>query len=464
MSKGFASQVRAGKFRPHVSMWSPLGKVMPVSAPTPWLVRRLFPLLATVVLIAIGMVCTTWWGAHLVGRHAWQLPDDLWWTLLAARRLLHLDLSGLYTQPTGLIALPGAALILVPVVAVIDAAGLGLGAPSPQNTHPGAWLLAGPYEIALSAVALFAADSIADRLGVDRSKRAVLAASEAVALWSVSVRWGHPEDAVAVALFLFGILALSNSRVERCAWLIGAAVAVQPLVLLALPVVFVVIDEPRRLAGFLARASAPGALLLGAAASANWKATFTAVTRQPNWPTADHPTPWASLAPHISSGGVAAGPARALIILLACGCAVVVRRRWLVARHEAEWSPEALGELLWWAAAALALRSVFEPVMAAYYLWPVLAVALVTASSSWSRLVATSLVTSTLTFVSQASWRGPWIWWGSMVAGLGLTLFFARVTRSKSASRRSAMALEISPPLNPATSQGSHETRLRSST
>jgi len=91
----------------------------------------------------------------------------------------------------------------------------------------------------------------------------------------------------------------------------------------------------------------------------------------------------------------------------------------------AEWSPELLKKLLWWVAAALALRCVLEPVMVAYYLWPVLAVALVTASSSWSRLVATSVAASTLTFVSQASWRGPWIWWGSMVAGLGLTLFFA---------------------------------------
>ena len=397
---------------------------MLVSAPTPWLARRLFPLLATVVLIVLGMVSTIWRGAHLTGNHAWPLPDDLWGTLVAARRLLHLDWSGLYTQPTGLVGFPGAALILVPVVAVIDAAGLGLGALSSQHTHPGTWLLAGSFEIALSAVALFAADSIADRLGVAQSKRAVLAAAGAVALWSVSVHWGHPEDAVAVALLLFVILALSDSRAGRSAWLIGAAVAVQPLVLLALPVVLAVL-EPRRLGGFLTRAAVPGALLLGAAASANWKATFKAVTSQPNWPTVDHTTPWTSLAPHMSSGAVAAGPARALAILLACGCALVVRRRWRVTRHMAEWSPELLKKLLWWVAAALALRCVLEPVMVAYYLWPVLAVALVTASSSWSRLVATSVAASTLTFVSQASWRGPWIWWGSMVAGLGLTLFFA---------------------------------------
>jgi hypothetical protein len=402
----------------------------PASVPLPWLARRLFPVLATAGLVAFGMASTIWWGPQLVGRSVWSLPDDLWGTLVAARRVLQLDWSGLYTRPTGLITFPGAAVILIPVVAVIDAAGLSLRVQGAHNAHPGAWLLAGPYEIAISAVALFAADAIADHLGVPRSKRALLAAAGAVALWGVSVRWGHPEDAVAVGLLLFGILALSCSRPGRSAWLIGAAAAVQPLVLLALPVIMMAIP-PRRLAGFLARAAAPGALLLGAAAAANWKATFSAVTRQPNWPAVDHLTPWIFLAPHLTHGAVASGPARVLAILAACGCALAAGRRWRPARHAAQWSPEILQELLWWVAVTLALRSVFEPVMVAYYLWPVLAVALITASRSWSSLTATALAAATLTFASQASWRGPWTWWTPMVAGLGVTLFLARVRQQR---------------------------------
>jgi hypothetical protein len=405
----------------------------PWSAPgrRPWLVRRLFPLLATAGLIAIGMVSTTW-GAHLIGKPGWALPDDLWGTLVAARRLTHLEVSGLYTRPTGLIAPPGAAVILVPLAAIIDTTGLSLQPQSVQNPDPAVWLLAGAYEIALSAMVLFAADAIADHLGVARPKRALLAVAGAVALWNVSVRWGHPEDAVAVGLLLYGILALSRSRAGRSGWLIGAAVAVQPLILLALPLVLAII-KPRRLAGFLTRAAVPGAVLLGAAAAANWTATFTAVTRQPNWPTVDHPTPWTSLAPHLSNGAVAAGPSRILAILMACGCALVLRRRWHAAQQTAEWSAGTLEELLWWAAVALALRSVFEPVMVAYYLWPTLAVALIPASRSWSRLVAASVAAAVLTFVSQVSWRGPWIWWASMVAGLGLTLFLARPATPPSA-------------------------------
>lgn len=398
----------------------------PVPARMPWLARRLFPVLGAAGLIAFGMVSTIWWGPDLAGKSDWSLPNDLWATMVAAQRLVQLDWADLYTWPTNLVTLPGAAVILAPIAAIIDAAGLPLPVAAARTAHPGAWLLAGPYEIAISAVALVAADAIAEHLGVSRPKRALLAAASTVALWSVSVRWGHPEDAVAVGLLLFGILALSRSKARRSAWLIGAAAAVQPLVLLALPVIVMVI-EPRRLAGFLARAAAPGAFALAAAAAANWQATMHAVISQPNAPSINHLTPWTSFVPDLGDGMVAAGPARILAILAACGCALVVGRRWrTVRRQEAGWTPETLRELLWWAAVALAIRPVFEPVMAAYYLWPVLAVALIAASGSWSRLAATALASTALTVVSQMSWPSPWSWWVPMIAGLGLTLLLAR--------------------------------------
>jgi hypothetical protein len=400
------------------------GRARPVAPP--WLARRLWPLLATVGLVAFGMLSTTWWGPSLLGRPGWSLPEDLWGTLVAAERLLHGNLAGLYTPPTRLVTFPGAAVILLPLVAVTGAAGFSLLPQSAHNLHPAVWLVAGPYEIALSAVALFAADALAERMGVDRVKRAVLAGASAVALWSVAVRWGHLEDAVAVGLLLYAILALAEARTTRAAWLTGAAIAIQPLVLLALPVVLVLI-EPRRLPGFLARAAAPAVVLLGAAAAANRTATFHAVTSQPNWATVNQATPWAYLAPYAGpQHAVAAGPFRILAILVACGCAVAAGRRWAAARGSPGWSPDTLAEVLWWTALALALRSVFEPVMVAYYLWPPLAVALIAASRDLSRLIRTSIAATAVTLISQVSWRGPWTWWAPMIAGLGLTLFFAR--------------------------------------
>jgi hypothetical protein len=399
--------------------------------------RRLFPLLATASLIAVGMTSSVWFGPRLGGSSAWALPDDLWGTLIAALRLAHLDFGGLYTQPTGLVSLPGTAVILAPVAALISAAGISLQAPGVHNPQPGAWLLAGPYEIAVAAVALFAADAIAERLGVTaRPKRAVLAGAEVVALWSVSARWGHPEDALAVGLLLYGILALSNQRPGLSGWLIGAAIAVQPLVLLAVPVIAAAI-APRRLPGFLARAAAPGALLLAAAAVANWNATYAAVAREPNSVTVNEPTPWTWLAPHLGNGMVAGGPGRVLTIVAACGCALVAGRRWGGVRRDpgVPWDPQLLADLLWWAAVALALRSVFESVMVSYYLWPPLAAAIVCASRSWPRLAATSAAAVVVTFVSQGTWRDPWTWWLPMIVGLGLTLFLARYPIGWPASR-----------------------------
>ena len=406
----------------------------PADPSAPWPVRRAFPLIAVVVMICIGMAGTIW-GPVYYGQTTWAVPDDLWATLVAAQRLLHLDLAGLYTAPTNLVSFPGAAVILVPVAAIMDAAGIPINA-GRQGVHPVGWLVAGPLETLLAATALFAADALAQRMGVSLLKRFLLAAAGATALWNVTVRWGHPEDAVAIGLLLYGVLALSNGRPDRAAWLAGAGVAVQPLALLAFPLVAIAAVEPRRLPGFVARAATPALVLLAAAAAANWTATIHAVTNQPNAPSIDHPTPWiylAFMAPHMSGGSVAAGPARALAILVACGCALWTKRRWQAARLAGVWRPDDLTALLWWIAVALALRTVFEPVMVSYYVWPPLAVALVAASRDWIRLIPATATAVVLTFLAQVSWRNPWVWWTPVVVVLVLTLAAARPARSPAA-------------------------------
>lgn len=406
--------------------------------------RRVFPLVATIGLLLVGVFTTTW-GPSMMGRTTWVLPYDLWGTLLAASRLAHLDIGGLYTPPTGLVSLPGAAVILVPIAAVIDAAGQSLQIPGPGNPHPAAWLVASPYEIALSCVTLFAADALAEQLGADRWKRALLAAASAGVLWNVSARWGHPEDAVAVGLLLYAIVAQSRSRDALAGWLAGAAVCVQPLVLLALPVMLALMPW-RRMAMFGVRAAAPSVVLLGAALLANWHATYSSVTSQPNSVTINHPTAWTSLAPHMANGNVAAGPTRLATILLACCCALVIRRRWLARLEVAAdgeqagtpsqspspapgggwWPPALLAEMLWWAALTLALRSFFEPVMVSYYPWPPLAVALIPAATlSWRRLIAVGLVAGGVTAAAQGTSHSAWIWWAPLVAGLAVMLALA---------------------------------------
>jgi len=397
--------------------------------------RRAFPLIASAGLIVVGMYSTTW-GPAMLGRTEWALPYDLWGTLIATTRLAHGNIGGIYAPPTGLISLPGAAVILVPCAALISALGLSLDIPGPHNLHPAVWLVAGPYQIALCCVTLFAADALAERLGTDFWKRGLLSVASAGILWSVSARWGHPEDAVAVGLLLYAILAQSKGRLGPGGWLAGAAVCVQPLVLLALPVMLAALPR-RRMVPFLVRAALPSALLLGAVAIANWHDTYLSVTSQPDSPVINHPTIWTSLAPQMAGQNVAAGPFRLATILLACLCALAVRRHWrnrmsaageaslpgTGGRDGAAWPAALLADVLWWVALTLALRSFFEPVMVSYYPWPPMAVALIAAATlSWPRLLAAGLLAGGLTAAAQGPSHAVWIWWVPIVAGLAVLL------------------------------------------
>ena len=102
--------------------------------------------------------------------------------------------------------------------------------------------------------------------------------------------------------------------------------------------------------------------------------------------------------------------------------------------------------MLWWVAVTLALRSVFEPVMVAYYLWPPLAVALAAAARDWSRLIPTGCVVVVLTFFSQVQWRNPWSWWTPMVIGLALAIYFARFGPASAPRRRCCQSRGSSSP------------------
>jgi hypothetical protein len=412
--------------------------------------RREFPLIGSVAFVLIGMLTTTWGPTHLLSRTEWALPYDLWGTLVATSRLAHGDIGGIYAPGTGLISLPGAAVILLPGAALISALGLSLQIPGPHNLHPAVWLVAGPYQMALSCVTLFAADALAERLGVSRWKRALLTGASLGILWSVSPRWGHPEDAVAVGLLLYAVLAQSNGRLALAGWLTGCAICVQPLVLLALPFQLALLPW-RRMIPFLVRSAVPSVVLLAAAAIADWHDTYTSVTSQPDSPVINHPTIWTSLAPQMANQNVAAGPFRLATIVLACLCAVAIRRRWRAwvspdggdhspqrggdhspQRGEGNWSPALLAEVLWWVAFALALRSFFEPVMVSYYPWPPMAVALIPAATlGWPRLWVTGILAGGLTGAAQGPSHDVWIWWAPLVAGLIVLLAISWPVRRK---------------------------------
>ncbi len=205
---------------------------------------------------------------------------------------------------------------------------------------------ADPYALLLSCPALFACDALAERLQVSRPRRAVLCVVEAFLLWNVTVLWGHPEDAVAVALAAYALTFALDGRFVGAGWLFGAALAFQPLVLLMLPVLLAMAGK-RFALGLAIRSVLPAAVLLAVPLIASFRATLHVLLDQPSPPGVNHVTPWTALAPKLGGGLVAAGPIRLLGILMAVGLGVWTFRRW---RERPEM-------LAWACVLALALRS-----------------------------------------------------------------------------------------------------------
>lgn len=381
--------------------------------------RRRWPLVATAVTLVAGMgytlVHTFMPPGHVWRYPFWTTPSDLWGAYRSAHYVGWGDPGSVYAVGTNLVTFPGILLLLTPIAMLTGALGLTESYPRPVP-HPTAWLVLGPWEILLSSTALFAADALAERLGVGRGKRILLCAAEAVALWNVDVVWGHPEDAVAVALALYALRQALDDRWTSAGWLFGASVATQPLTVLVLPILAARAGRDRW-AGLAARTAAPSVALLALPLVTHFHDTLHAVVDQPNYPNVDHVTPWTALAPHLAGSGhdlvVAGGPGRvvALVLAVALG-AVAVRWRGDPAR------------IVWAVALALALRCFTESVMDPYYVWPALAVGLVAAARcrGWGRLAVAAVVSSGITVYGDYRLGPWWCWWLVMTGGLVVVL------------------------------------------
>ncbi|MDA8281462.1 MAG: hypothetical protein M0Z63_13805 [Actinomycetota bacterium] len=281
---------------------------------------------------------------HGDGMTMWRVPGDIWGTLRGAHVIAWGDIGGVYLAGTGLVSFPGTAVLLVPVALASSALGLTESFPYPLP-HPTAWLVLGPYDVMVASVALFAVDALARRLEVPAGRRAWLSVAGAIALFPVDGLWGHPEDAVAVGLLLYALLAGLDGRFVRAGWLAGAAVAVQPLVLLGLPVLAAVVGW-RRLPGLVVRAALPAAALVAVCLVGAEHATVHALLDQPNFPRIDRVTPWTALAPRVGGRGrslaVAAGPGRLVALAGAVAVGGGLWWRWRAAavgaRHRFRWA------------------------------------------------------------------------------------------------------------------------------
>jgi hypothetical protein len=200
-----------------------IDRATPLAGGVARLRRRALPLAVTLAFVVIGMSFSLFWAPVVRHHQYWITPGDLWGTYRAAHFVGWGDLGGVYGSGTALVTFPGILLVLAPVAMLTGALGLSESFPR-FLPHPSAWLVLGPFEMILSAVALFACDALAERLGVGRGATCCpLPGRSAVLLWNVAVIWGHPEDALAVGLALYSLVFAFDGRWTGAGWLFGAA-------------------------------------------------------------------------------------------------------------------------------------------------------------------------------------------------------------------------------------------------
>lgn len=354
-----------------------------------------------IVTVATGMAYSLLWIS--VVRHqrsAWLIPGDIWGTVRDAHYVSWGALPYIYQSQTELVTLPGLPILLAPVVALSKVLGLTESFGPWVVLHPSAWLLDGPVLLALGSAPLFAVDAWLEDLGIASWRRVAAVLGAAAVVWDMTARWGHPEDAVALAGALYCLLAIRRRRFRQAAWVLGVAACFQPLVILVVPVVAAVAGW-RRLGPLALRAGLLPACLAVAVLARDAHDALRAFIEQPNFPLIDQPTPWARLSPALANHTIGAGPARLVALAVACGLG------WWAWRWRADWH-----RLLWLAACMLATRGVFEAVMVPYYVAPALALLVLSAWATlpaWRALLTTAAAMGAVVLVNHKG--TPWTWW-----------------------------------------------------
>ncbi len=387
-------------------------------------------------MLATGIAFMFEWNPMVHHSDSWNVGSDLWNTLRAAHYVGWGYLGGVYDPANGIITFPGMAALLAPVAMLSGSLHLSESFMPYTLQYPTAALLLVPIELVMVASVVFATDALAERLQLGTRRRAALCVLVAVIAWLTASVWGHPEESLAMTFALYAMIAMLDRKWVRCGWLFSVGIVLQPLVALTLPLF--VAATPRGMRIMLAvRSSALSFVLIAVAAAGNAGGTFRALVEQPTPPALNHPTPWVSLAPKITSGGrhltnyasivhshgrisvthssavaqslvfVAGGPGRMIDVALSVLLGVLVWRR-----------PQSGVRVLWLASCVLASRCFFEPVMTPYYLAPPLFLALVLAARmGGARFWAAAVLSLEVTILAYHH-LNPWIWWSAIVLGL----------------------------------------------
>jgi hypothetical protein len=170
------------------------------------------------------------WGNHA----AWDLPGDIWEVYFSAIYVVHGGYAFLYDPATGYAALPLPAIIVAPFVFLGERLHLVAGAPW-YIRRPSMWLVLAPVVAIGCTSVIWAARSLAWELGV-RQRLWVVQLNAALVVSVPCAKFGHFEDALAVAgIFMAWRAATRNKWVATAIWF-AFAIASKEWAVLALPI------------------------------------------------------------------------------------------------------------------------------------------------------------------------------------------------------------------------------------
>jgi hypothetical protein len=381
-----------------------------------WGETRSAPIVVTIAMVIGGFAYLVCW--NMLSHRGWVGVSDLWNSTSVSLAISQGHWSAVYTAMPKVITPPGLEVVLAPVVALGHALGLH---PPHRGTNTGGTLgvVVVPTATILASTVLFAIDAVARSWHFSEAKRVALALVAGLGVVSAVVFWGHPEDCVALALVIWAALVVDregSSGLARAGWLLGIAVAFQPLALLGVTPILARCAW-RSLPAQAVRLALPSAALVLLPLLASPHQTLRALMAQPYFPVAESYTPFGNLAPHLGDGLRGGGPMRLFVTLAAVLLGYAACRR----RHD-------LPLVLLAIALACALRVFFETELLGFYFFPVTAICLLLAlRRSWRDFGVCSAAAVACIALGNRREHSIALWWPAIMATAVLALVVVTV-------------------------------------
>jgi len=396
-----------------------------------WIDARRAPVRATLLFAAGGLFYTLFWVTH--ARHGWHAYSDLWNSAGLALAVGHGHWSAVYAPPSQLDSPPGFEFLLAPVMVAGHALGLGTTVAEGSGYKAFSFILT-PVATIMAGSVLFALDAIARWWGYSEARRLALSLVAGLGVVSAAGFWGHPEDCIALALVLWAALAVDRDGaggVKRAGWLLGVAVACQPLALLAVAPVVARFGR-RDLGGVAWRLVLPSALVTLPEMITSRARTLHAIADQPYNPAGESRTPFGHFARALGHEMYSGGTLRLIATLAAVALGVLVCRR----RHD-------LPTVLLVMATAFTIRVLLESELLGFYFFPIVAICLLLTlrSSSWSLFGACGVASIVSLVLGNRRADDLILWWPAIMATTIVMVGLAHAACRGSDSRSSSSSV-----------------------